>query len=254
MESTMLNDHTAPKKSLVQVLFPAKDKTMPYFNDTFDLKVGDFVYVEGEFAGQIGRVTQINYHFKIKLCDYWKVIAVVDTDIHGQFHLAGSHLITFDPNALPAGQVITWFKWPVDEDEDVVCCYDDKEHFPLDDLDSMNVTPAIAQRGHKYYTENRVRYLCLNGSHGYAIVEGGEIYTLDFEYQDGQISRLLCDCPCGFNCKHEFAAMLQLRETLELIEKHYADEYKRSGYFAAITKGAFFSFVIDGNESGSFIL
>jgi hypothetical protein len=59
----MLNDHTAPKKSLVQVLFPAKDKTVPYFNDTFDLKVGDFVYVEGEFAGQIGRVTQINYHF-----------------------------------------------------------------------------------------------------------------------------------------------------------------------------------------------
>ena len=32
--------------------------------------------------------------------------------------------------------------------------------------------------------------------------------------------------------------MLQLQETLVLIEKHYTDEYERCGYFAAITKNA----------------
>ena len=56
------------------------------------------------------------------------------------------------------------------------------------------------------------------------------------------------------NCKHEFAAMLQLRETLELIEKNYGDEYERTGYFAAVNKGTLFAFAIDGKDNGSFTL
>ena len=48
--------------------------------------------------------------------------------------------------------------------------------------------------------------------------------------------------------------MLQLRETLELIEKHYVDEYAQSHYFAAIVKGVFFTLAIDGKETGDFTL
>ena len=48
--------------------------------------------------------------------------------------------------------------------------------------------------------------------------------------------------------------MLQLKETLELIEKHYAAEYERTGYFAAVTKGTLFAFAIDGKETGSFTI
>jgi hypothetical protein len=48
--------------------------------------------------------------------------------------------------------------------------------------------------------------------------------------------------------------MLQLRETLDLIEKNYSAEYTHSGYFAAIAKGTLFSFAIDGKETGSFVL
>ena len=48
--------------------------------------------------------------------------------------------------------------------------------------------------------------------------------------------------------------MLQLKETLKLIEKHYAEEYARSGYFAAVCKGMLFRFAIDGKENGSFTL
>ena len=255
MEFAQQTNMEAVKKSLAKVYFPGKNKPLTYYNDQFDLKVGDMVYVEGEMCGQIGRVIELNYHFKIKLSDYWSIIAVVDTHVKGGFHIAGSHIVTFDPAALPAGQAITWFALPNSQDEDeTVCSYDDNESFPLEDLGSMNITEAIAQRGHKYYTENRVRYICLDGCKGYAIVEGSEIYTVDFEYRNGQISRLVCDCPCAFNCKHEFATMLQLRETLKLIEKYYADEYGRSNYFAAITKSAFFTFAIDCKESGSFIL
>ena len=102
--------------------------------------------------------------------------------------------------------------------------------------------------------ENKVRYLCLDEAKGLAIVEGSESYIVEFEYRNGEISHLICECPCSYTCKHEFAAMLQLRETLEIIEKHYSDEYERTGYFAAISKGTLFTFAIDGKETGSFEL
>lgn len=85
-------------------------------------------------------------------------------------------------------------------------------------------------------------------------MEGSEAYIVEFEYRDGKISHLVCECPCGYPCKHEFAAMLQLRETLDAIEKDYSDEYARTGYFAAINKGTLFAFAIDGKESGAVTL
>ena len=85
-------------------------------------------------------------------------------------------------------------------------------------------------------------------------MEGSENYEVEFEYRNGEISQLICSCFCSYNCKHEFAAMLQLKETLELIEKNYADEYELTGYFAAVNKGTLFAFAIDGKETGGFTL
>ena len=242
-----------PRKSLVQVRFPGKGIALSYYNDQFDLKKGDLVYVDGKLEGQLGRVVDISYNFKIKISDYKKVIAVVNTNVHGQFYIAGSHFVTFDPVALPAAQARMWFQAPAKEDEDFISSTDDFS-FRLEDLKGMNINGVIAERGHNYYLENRVRYICLNGAKGLAIVEGSESYVVEFEYRNGEISHLICECPCSYTCKHEFAAMLQLKETLELIEKHYADEYERTGYFAAITKGTLFAFAVDGKETGTFLL
>ena len=118
----------------------------------------------------------------------------------------------------------------------------------------MNVSAAVAERGHEYYMENKVKYISVDDDKGYAIVEGSENYEVEFEYRNGEISRLVCSCFCSYNCKHEFAAMLQLRETLKLIEKNYADEYECTGYFAAVSKGTLFGFAIDGKEKGGFTL
>ncbi len=243
----------APRKSVVQVRFPSKGMALAYYNDQFDLMLGDLVYVDGKLEGQLGRVVEISYNFKIKISEYKKVIAVCDTAVHGSFFMVGSHFVTFDPATLPKEQVTMWFKAPAKEGEEYVSSSDDTS-FRLDDLSGMKVSPAIAERGHDYYMENRVRYICLDGTHGYAIVEGSEGYAVEFEYCEGEISNLICDCFCSYNCKHEFAAMLQLRETLELIEKHYADEYARTSYFAAINKGTLFTYAIDGKETGGFKL
>ena len=240
-----------PRKSVVQVRFPGKGMSLAYYNDQFDLKIGDLVYVDGKLEGQLGRVTEITYNFKIKISEYKKFIAVCDTNVSGQFFMAGSHFVTFDPTTLPANKVSMWFKAPAKEDDEYASGNDDSS-FRLDDLSGMNISSTIADRGHNYYVENRVHYISLDGSHGYAIVEGSEAYTVEFEYRNGEISNLICDCFCSYTCKHEFATMLQLRETLELINKHYAEEYERTGYFAAITKGTLFAFAIDGKETGSF--
>ena len=243
----------APRKSVVQVAFPGRGASLAYYNDLFDLRVGDIVYVDGKLEGQRGRVTDITYNFKIKVSDYKRVIGLADTQVHGQFFNAGSHFLTFDRGALPQSQVITWYKAPAKEEEEIVSGSDDSS-FRLDDLNGMNVTPVIAERGLTYYRENKVRYLCLDGGRGYAIVEGTEAYEVEFEYHNGEISGLTCSCFCSFPCKHEFAAMLQLRETLEKIEKHYAAQYQETGYFAAVHMGSLFSFAINGKETGGFTI
>ena len=242
-----------PRKSMVDVYFSAKNITLTYFNDKFDLKCGDFVYVEGKLEGVQGRVTGVNYNFKIKVSDHKRVIAVVDTNVSGKLFMAGSHFVTFDPSVLPSEKILTWFKAPT-VDDDVYISGSDDTTFVLDDLSGLNVTPMIADRGCSYYKQNRVRYICLDGSKGYAIIEGTEAYEIDFEYRGGEISGLTCSCFCSFNCKHEFAAMLQLKETLELVEKNYSDEFERTGYFAAIAKTILFNFAIDGKEKGGFVL
>ena len=92
----------APKKSVVKVYFIGSGKKLSYYNDQFDLHNGDMVYVEGSMEGQRGRVIEVSYNFKIKLSDYKRVVAVIDTNVHGQFFMAGSHFVAFDPVALPA--------------------------------------------------------------------------------------------------------------------------------------------------------
>lgn len=241
-------------KSVVQVRFPARNMTLAYFNDKFDLRRGDLVYVDGKLEGLRGIVVDVAHNFKIKISQYQKVIALVDTEVHGKFYLAGSHFVTFDREALPQTKAVTWFKAPDKEDDEYVSGSGDDTSFALDNLKEMKISPEIAERGHEYYLENRVRYIAIDGTKGYAIVEGTESYEVEFTYSNGQISHLICGCFCSYNCKHEFAAMLQLRETLDLIEKNYASEYERTGYFAAICKGTLFNFAVDGKEAGSITL
>ncbi len=242
----------APRPSVVQVHFPIRGMTLAYYNDRFDLRPGDLVYVDGKLAGQRGRVTEVNYNFRIRLADYKRVIARVDTDIRGQFFLAGSHLVTFDREVLPVEKVRFWFQAPEEDGEDGYRSGSDESAFPLEDPRGMGASPAAAERGHGYYVENRVRYLSLDAGEGYAIVEGSKPYELRFSCQDGLIRHLTCSCYCGIGCKHAFAAMLQLRETLEKIQADYAPQY--GGYFAAVHKGTLLSLALDGRETGSLTL
>lgn len=239
-----------PKKSLVKVSFPGRGGSLAYYNDQFDLRCGDLVYVDGKLEGLQGRVVEVSYNFKIKISDYKRVIAVADTSVKGELRMAGSHFVTFDPSVLPYSKVRGWFRPPVKEDEEYASGSDGVS-FPLEQMHQLPVSAAIAERGHQYYWDNKVRYLCVDGGKGRAIVEGTENYEVEFEYRDGRISGLLCDCPCPGHCKHEVAALLQLRETLEKIEAMDPPERR---YFAAVCKPTLFLYAIDGRETGSIVL
>ena len=242
---------TEPKKSLVEVYFPHRGMGWTYYNDEFDLKVGDFVYVEGKLEGYRGQVTKVNYSFKIKLSDYKKVVAVIDTHVKGDIYLAGSHIVSFDKNVIPYSKVVTWFN-PPQNDEDYVSSNDDANSFLLNDLSTMNILHDVADRGHNYFIQNRVAYIEIDGTRGRAIVEGSDNYEIEFNYNNGEISNLICSCFCSGTCKHEFAAMLQLKETLEFITQNYEEEYK--DYFAAVTKAVFMNTVMNKTVSGKISL
>ena len=242
-----------PRRSVVRVHFPERNMTLAYYNDRFDLHCGDTVYVDGKLEGKRGIVTEVNYTFRINLADYKRVIAVADTNVSGQLFLAGSHCVTFDRGVLPREKAVSWFKAPPKPDEEYVSGCDDTA-FSLRDMKGLSVRPEIVERGHTYFMQNRVRYLCLDGTKGYALVEGTTAYDVEFEYAGGMIRALTCTCFCAGTCKHEIAAMLQLRETLDFVEENYAEEFKRSGYLAAVDKDTLFTFALGGKKTGSITL
>lgn len=156
------SERTIPRRSVVQVYFAANHRSLAYYNDRFDLKPGDLVFVDGKLAGQRGRVTQVNYSFKIRLSDYKRVISVADIAVDGLFYAAGSHLVTFDRGVLPACQAAGWFLPPADPEEEFASGADD-EAFSLDELWASD---AMFQRGYDYYKRGLVRYIAWTAGRG----------------------------------------------------------------------------------------
>ena len=247
----LIQQEVVPVKSLVQVYFPERNQSLTYFNDQFDLKRGDFVFVDGKLEGIRGVVREVSKTFKIKVADYKKIISVADTEVSGQLHIAGSHFVSFDPTVLSYEKIRSWYLPPVNAEDEYESGNDDTG-FSLNKLSEMNTSPVIFERGRDYYIEDRVVYLSIDNGRGRAIVEGEHAYEVEFDYRDREIRNLLCSCPCGYTCKHEVAAMLQLKDILEKLEKNYAEQFQN--YFAAVEKHALFRFVIQFKETGSFVL
>ena len=82
---TKAPEEAPARESLVRVYFPQRGFDCTYYNNLFDLHVGDLVYVDGKLEGKRGKVIDVSYTFKIKLSDYKRVIAKIDTDIYGEF-------------------------------------------------------------------------------------------------------------------------------------------------------------------------
>lgn len=240
-------------KSLVEVFFPDRGQSYTYYNDRFDLHMGDHVWVEGRLEKCVGVVVKVITNFKIKLSDYKRVISLIDTCVHGELFLGGSHLITFDRYVLSKEQIHSWFFAPKrDDEEEYVVGNDENTVYHLDDLSSIEVDSKVVERGLDYYKNDHVKYVCVDHGYGYAIVKGNRYYEVEFDLEDRKVSNLVCDCFCHDVCKHEVAVLLQLKETLERILEHYDVWY--DDYFAAIDHTTLMCYAVGTKQKGRITL
>lgn len=246
---TVQTKSTLPRPSVVEVYFKARNMTLAYYNDRFDIQPGDWVYVEGKFAGILGYVTQVNYNFKIRLSDYKRVIALVDGTVQGTFHMFDSYAVTFDRYTLPADKVRGWFRAP--EENETTVSGSDGTSFDLNDLDGMQASTAVFHRGMEYHLDGNVKYLCIDGTKGYAIVQGTEAYEVEFSYVEGTIRDLTCTCFCNYTCKHQVATMLELQDILGWIQEQHMESFAHTGYFAAVSMDGLLRFTMLGRKNGT---
>ena len=104
--------------------------------------------------------------------------------------------------------------------------WDDEEYFdnfdyiiervdvPLDEAEEL-FYPAIMERGEVYFEEGRVNNLQKIKDTYLAQVEGNDLneYGVVIRVDDNSnILDMRCTCPCDFDCKHQYATILEIRK------------------------------------------
>ena len=229
-----MQNHISP--SMVRVFFPSHNRTYTYYNDRFPLQPGDRVFVEGSMAGIQGEVLTAG---PANGQDAPKVLSAADVQVSGTFLQAGSHLLTFDPAALPYQKFLSWVLPPAPE------LTEGPEAAPvrLQDLEGLDVPERIFSRGADYYRDGRVWYLQQTGGEVRAVVQGTRPYLVRFSLREGLVLGLNCGCPCEYVCKHAAAVLLQYRKLLRQIQAMP----ERQENWAAVAKPVFFAYALDAN-------
>ena len=239
----------APVRSVTRIYFPERGFACSYYNDRFNLKIGDLVFVDGKLEGRFGIVEEVNKNFKIKVSDYKRVIAKADTTVRGELFFGDNMLIAFDKSVISYEKVRSWLL-PPDEDDEEYIYQNDDVFFPLDVPRSFGATDENIKGGIACYENGNVACLCLDGKKIRAIVIGHNVYEVEFEYKNGEVGNFSCGCWCSGFCEHEVAAVLALKSSLEKIENEYVKEYEKSNYFAAVDRELFESRIIGRKRSG----
>lgn len=230
-----------PVKSLVRVHFEDEAYELTYFNDRFDLKPGDRVFVSGKRAGEVGIVNSVTTKFRIKASNYERVIALAQTPINGTYKPVADKMLSYDSNALSSEAFRTWVmppEEPASEEEDDEIIYGDGYEIPLDDPhNAEGVDKTVFGRALNYCSSGRIGYISLKDGVGRAYVEGKHWYELDFRIRDNMIEEAYCDCPYPGLCKH----LLAVAVTLSVMAQHGDLDLSRD--FVLIDADRFFEMI-----------
>ena len=207
----------APVRSLVSINFERMNHALAYYNDQFDLKPGDRVFVTGKLEGEIGIVESVTTKFRIRVADYQKVISVAQTQIHGTYAPKGGMMLSYDANALSADDFRKWILPPTEmgeEPEEIVI--GDGYEIPLDDpRASEDADHAVFDRALEYCREGRIGFIAVRNGAGKAFVLGAKWYEIDFRLCDNVLREAYCECPYPGLCKHLLAVGILLRAMLQ---------------------------------------
>lgn len=226
--------------SLVRVRFEDAAHELTYFNDRFDLKPGDRVFVSGKRAGEAGIVNAVSTKFRIKASDYERVIALAQTSIHGTYKPVADKMISYGADALSPEKFRSWVMPPEKptEDEDGEIVYGDGYEIPLNDPRSAeDVDKAVFGRALNYCGSGRIGYIAVKDGVGRAYVEGERWYELEFCVHGNAIAEAYCGCPYPGLCKH----LLAVAVTLSVMAQHGDLDLSRD--FVLIDADRFFEMI-----------
>lgn len=209
---------TAP--SVITVSF-VNGKQYPYYNDRFDLKVGDYVYVDGKLAGIRGRVISQTYQFCVNLKYYKRVLQKIDCTVHGTFTKSGMFLVCQDANTVPYSQIRPWFFPPETEDEKDEIVYGEGFQINLSEKNNISANSEYEtyRDGVEHFYDAAVQYISCYHGNGVAIVEDDSApqsyVTVSFHYAGGNMESIYCDCIEPSYCAHIPAVALTFRYLLD---------------------------------------
>ncbi|MGN0528596.1 MAG: hypothetical protein ACI4IE_05640 [Eubacterium sp.] len=211
-----------PVRSVVTVRFE-NGREYPYYNDEFNLKVGDVVFVDGKLAGQQGRVTGVTTKFKVSLDYYKRVIARLNLNFNGGFERVNGFMLSKDC-VLPFEQVNAWFN-PPREDEEEFFIGEGYEVMlgKTDECEDVYRDEYID--GAELFYDDAVKYISVKNGLGKAIVKSSKYHTVDFTLENGVIKNLYCDCISAHCCKHIVAVCMAIQMLIDKNKISYDTDF-----------------------------
>ena len=228
------------KQSVVTVRFE-NGREYPYYNDKFNLKINDLVFVDGKLYGQVGKVIKVTTKFKISTKYYKEVIAKLDTTIHGKFKKAECFMLAKGNNVVPFEQIEKWFKPPIilkeDEKEEKFILGEGYETLISDITKGDEFSTVDYLKGEHYFNLGKVEAITVNNKIGHAVVKNNHAHIVDFKIKGGKIYDIYCDCISPDFCHHAFAVCAALSAL-------FKDEIiTEDDNFTAINSSTFYYFV-----------
>lgn len=225
--------------TVVEVKF-ADGRQYPYYNDKFDLKVNDVVFVDGKLYGKPGRVVSVTDKFKISLEYYKKVLSVLKLSFHGSFRSVQSFMVCEGETTLTAEQVKSWFLPPAENTEEFIKGKGETvildEDLPFDD--------AEFRKAEMIFDEDRCHFISVVNGTGTALIEGKRgFYTLDFTFENGVISDFFCDCIKPTACGHMAAVSI----IMKYLYKESAVDMTKN--FTLVSHKLFYSVISYNNDT-----
>ena len=227
--------------SIVKVRFCENPRELMYYNDRFALKVGDIVYVEGEFADTPGHVMAVNIDFKNNPDDYERVLARPDVAVHGIYHPFFPMILSYSEEAVSFQQYLSWVSISGDGNLEepthsggVVCPLN-----PAAIAASDFISDDVYERSLQYCRDARIEFLSLRGKEGIALFADDFWDVIRFSYEDGLITEIHCDCSGPDFCEHMVCLCMTLNVLLARTRQKHAAEFDKSGCLTALDSDCF---------------
>lgn len=237
---------SSPTPSVVTVAFE-NGKQYSYYNDCFELEVGDYVYVDGKLAGKRGQVIFQTYQFCVNLKYYKRVLQKINRTVHGTFIKSDMFLVCRDATALPYSQIHPWFFPPETDGEKNEIVYGEGFRINLSgDNSCFDCDYSDYKTGVDYFYDKTTQYIsCVHGV-GQVIIKDTHdpqnYVTVSFHYVNGTMESVYCDCIEPGFCPHIHTAATAIRY---LLDNHVISEENPD--FCALSVDLFSQFVENRN-------